>query len=180
MIRTPQQYLRTRIYHEALVEEAIYVLAEWLSSSSIHQSIAFPEIVVGIVVMLRKNLKAAKNSRSAGKEVGSVKALVERVEETAKWMEEKRKGVAFGPGRHEAVGSWEAERSGDIGESPLSKYVKMLRKAKEKKRALMEKVSVWGFCAVHGLANCIRQLGQRRRGRDTGRLTSRTSIIVSS
>jgi hypothetical protein len=35
----------------------IFLLAEWLAAAPVHGSIGFPEIVVPIVVLLRKSLK---------------------------------------------------------------------------------------------------------------------------
>lgn len=141
LIRAPQQYLRTRVYGEGLVEEAAYLLAEWLASPCVQGSIAFPEIVVAVVVTLRKAVKASKTAAGGGgKEVGVVKALAERIEESAKWVEVKRKGVEFGPGKSGLIEDWERETRARVEESPLGKYLKVLRKGREKRRALIEKV----------------------------------------
>ncbi|KAF8130270.1 Noc2-domain-containing protein [Boletus edulis] len=144
-IRAPAQYLKTRVYTEGLVDEATFILAEWLISAPVHGSIAFPEITVPIVVSLRKTLKTAKSTSKskpksgAQKEVGVVKGLVERIEESAKWMEAKRKGVQFGPGKLSEVEMWEANLR--VEESPLAKYVKVQRKAREKRKNLVDKAA---------------------------------------
>ena len=139
-IRAPAQYLKTRVYMEGLVDEATFTLAEWLISAPVHGSIAFPEITVPIVVSLRKTLKTAKSTSkgSAHKHTGVVKALVERIEESARWMEEKRKGVRFGPGKLLDVEVWEANLR--IETSPLAKYVQVQRKARVKRKNLVDKV----------------------------------------
>lgn len=140
-IRAPQQYIKTRIYGEELIEEASYLLAGWLSSEPVQGSVAFPEMVVGVLVMLRKSLKASKTSGMAGgKEVGIVKSLVERIEESSKWLEGKRKGLAFGPGKLTEVQAWDSEIRRDVGQSPLAKYVSVAKKSRDKRRALVEKV----------------------------------------
>ncbi|KAF8556773.1 Noc2-domain-containing protein [Imleria badia] len=138
-IRAPAQYLKTRVYMEGLVDETTFTLAEWLISAPVHGSIAFPEITVPIVVSLRKTLKTAKSTSKGGahKQVEVVKALVERIEESAKWMEEKRKGVRFGPGTLSDVETWEANLR--IEDSPLAKYVKVQRKARVKRKTLVDK-----------------------------------------
>jgi nucleolar complex protein 2 len=146
VIRGPQQYLKTRIYCEVLVEEAAYVLAEWLSGPTVQGSIALPEVVVGVVVVLRKALKTAKVAGTGGKVAGAIKALVEKVEESARWVEGKRQGVQFAPGKFEAVQDWEAAMRGRLGESPLGKHVKILRVTRERRKALVEKVSVMIAC----------------------------------
>lgn len=139
-IRAPAQYLKTRVYTEGLVDEAAFVLAEWLTSAPVHGSIAFPEVTVPIVVSLRKLIKAAKSKSKGGsqKEVGAVKGLVERVEESAKWMEEQRKGVSFRPGKLSEVEMWEENLR--VDDSPLAKYVKVQRKARMKRKSMVDKV----------------------------------------
>ncbi|EMD35018.1 hypothetical protein CERSUDRAFT_54194 [Gelatoporia subvermispora B] len=136
-IRAPQQYLKTRVYNEGLAEEAAFLLAEYLASPPVHGSIAFPEIVVPLAMMLRKAIKSAKSSPWKAKEAGLAKALVERVEESARWVEQKRKGVSFAPGRFGEVEAWESDVK--VDESPLGKFVKVQRKTREKRRKLVEK-----------------------------------------
>ena len=74
-----------------------------------------------------------------GKEAGNVKGFVERVEETAKYVAEKRKAVTFSPKNLDLVRRWEGQLSSDSGETPLGKYVKSQRKARERRRKLLEK-----------------------------------------
>lgn len=150
-IRTPQQYLKTRVYAEGLAEESAFVLAQWLASVPVQGSIAFPELVVPLVVVLRKALKASKNAggdagtgkskgkkgSASGKDVALVKGLVERIEDSARWVEERRKGVGFGPAMTGKVEAWEAAVK--VEEAPLGKYTKVLQKTREKRRALVEK-----------------------------------------
>lgn len=142
-IRAPQQYLKTRVYAEAVAEEATFLLAEWLAAPVVQGSIAFPEIVVPVTVLLRKTLKSAKNAKGKGsiKEAGAVKTLVERIEESAKWVDSKRRGVTFSPAQADAVASWERELK--VADSPLVKFVKVQTKAREKKRKLLENVCRW-------------------------------------
>lgn len=137
-IRAPQQYLKTRVYEEGLAEEASYLLAEYLASGPVHGSIAFPEMVVPLTMMLRKTIKGAKSSSWKAKEAGIAKILVERIEESSKWAEQKRKGVTFTPSRMTEVGTW--ENSIKLDETPLGRYVKVQRKAREKRKKLVEKV----------------------------------------
>ncbi|KAH0833969.1 Noc2-domain-containing protein [Lanmaoa asiatica] len=140
-IRAPAQYLKTRVYREGLVDEATFTLAEWLISLPVHGSIAFPEITVPIVVSLRKTIKTATSKSKGGtqKEVGVIKGLVERVEESSKWMEEKRKGVSFGPGKLSDVEMWEANLR--VEDSPLAKYVNVQRKVRAKRKTLIDKAA---------------------------------------
>lgn len=139
---------------EGMVEETIYILAEWLVSPPVHGSIGFPEIVVPIVVLLRKSLKGhamgqtngagngkGKNAGAGGKEHGLLKVFLERVEESSKWMEEGRKNVQFSPSKLGEVQDWERSVRDKVeSESPLGKYLKVQRKTREKRRQLIEKV----------------------------------------
>jgi len=141
-IRAPQQLLRTHVYEEGLIEEATYLLGDYLSTRPIMGSIAFPEVVTPIVVTLRRALKTGKTSGGSAKskELGMVKNLVERVEESAKVTEKQRLSVRFGPGDIKEVDEWEERLN--IEETPLGKYMKVQKKAREKKRKLVEKASV--------------------------------------
>ncbi|KAI6003247.1 Noc2p family-domain-containing protein [Pisolithus orientalis] len=124
-IRVPSQYLKTRVYIDGLVEEGTFVLAEWLASPPIQGSIAFPEI-------------ACSRCCHAAQGPLRVKGMVERTEESAKWIEQKRKGVGFAPGEMAEVERWESALK--VNESPLAKYVKVQQKARAKRKTLIDKV----------------------------------------
>ncbi|KAL5525179.1 NOC2 [Sanghuangporus sanghuang] len=132
-LRAPAQYVRTRVYNSVILEEAAFLLAEWAACPHVQGSIAFPELVVPLLATLRRSLKRA----SGAKEAGVVKGLVERVDEGAAWVSERRKGVSFGPKNVDAVRAW--ERDVKIEETPLGKYVKSQRKLREKRRNLVDK-----------------------------------------
>ena len=138
-IRVPQQYVKTRILSEGIVEETAHLLAEWLASASVHGSIAFPEITVPIVVLIRKSLKNAKAGSS--KEQSLVKVLLERIDESAQWVEQRRKAVQFSPGKIDDVQEWEKAMKTKLDDTPLGKYLRVQNKAREKRRQLIEKVS---------------------------------------
>jgi nucleolar complex protein 2 len=92
-----------------------------------------------------------------------VKTLLERVEESAKWVERRRKEVVFGPGKMALVSDWEKELKSQLKDAPLSKYLKVQLKAREKRRKLLEKVR-----HANGLklALSITFLSQARVGED--------------
>ncbi|KAH8993178.1 Noc2-domain-containing protein [Lactarius akahatsu] len=133
-LRVPQQYLHTHVYTEGLAQETAYLTAEWLSVRVVHGSIAFPELVVPIVASLRRSLKAGHGGPKVS---AATKALVERIEESARWVSERRAGVTFAPGQTAAVDLWEADLQFD--DAPLVKYVRVLRKTRERQRKLVEK-----------------------------------------
>lgn len=88
-----------------------------------------------LTVTLKKNLKKAMG----GKEASLVKGLLERMDEGAKWVEQKRKSVGFGPRFTDEVRGW--EQAIELKDLPISKYVKMQRKVREKRQKLVDKVS---------------------------------------
>lgn len=116
-----------------MLEEAVFLLAEWAGAPHVQGSVAFPELVVPMLATLRRSAKRA----AGAKEAGVVKGLLERVEEGATWVSERRKTVAFGPKNLDAVLAW--ERDVKIEDTPLGKYVKSQRKMREKRRKLVDK-----------------------------------------
>lgn len=134
-IRAPAPYMKTRVYAETLSEEATYVLAEWLALPQIQGSIAFPEITIPISIVLKKTIKNSK----ATKQVNSAKTVLERMNETAMSVDDARRKVQFAPRDLDKVKDWERELRGKLGETPISKIVNVLRKAREKKNKLLQK-----------------------------------------
>jgi nucleolar complex protein 2 len=135
-IRAQTQYLKTRIYMELLVEETCYLLAEWGAFSQ--SSVAFPEIVVPVIVALKRTIKESKAAKGgAAKAVGGIKTLVERFEEGARWVKERRAKGTFSPADRSEVDRW--QRGIKVSETPVGKYATVLRKARENRRALLEK-----------------------------------------
>jgi len=121
------------------VEEASFVLTEWLVSAPVCGSVAFPEMVIPITVALRKIIKGSKS-----RDVAGVKVLVERIEDNAKWISQKRsRGLSLNPSNIDAVAQWEEKelKNKIESESPLGKYTRVTRRAREKRRQLVDKVS---------------------------------------
>jgi nucleolar complex protein 2 len=138
-IRAPAQYTKTHVLAESIVSEGVLLLAESVPA----RSVAFPEVVVPLTSMLRRALKrsstANKESKSksvSSKVVSSVKALVEHLEESAKWTTERRKSLQFAPARWGEVEAW--ERGVKEEETPIGKWVRVLRKQRDARRKLVE------------------------------------------
>ena len=122
------------MYADNLAQEASFLTAEWLSVPVVHGSISFPELVVPIIASLRRSLKAGHGGPKVS---ATTKTLVERIEESARWVSERRAGVTFAPGETAAVDLWEEDLQ--IDDAPLVKYVRVLRKSRERQRKLVEK-----------------------------------------
>ena len=56
-----------------------------------------------------------------------MKGLLERVEESSRWVEERRKGVTFTPRLLAEVEDWESRVK--VEESPLGRYIKVQRRS---------------------------------------------------
>lgn len=136
IIRVPSGYLKTRVLQDGLGEQIVEVLGEYMVLWA--NSIAFPELSVPVVVVGRKWVKKAsgdggnKNARVNN----SFATLISKLEANAKWIEEKRRDVHFGPGRLDEVMGF-AKRL-EWEKSPLGLYVLGLRKVREEKRKIMD------------------------------------------
>ena len=167
-IRTPQQYTKTRVYAENLVEEAIFLLAEWLASATVHGSVAFPEASVPVAITLRRALKSSsKGDFSVVKEASLVKALVDRIQDSARWMEQRRSTVTFTPRDATQVEDWEVAIKHKIGESPLGKYLKVLQRTREKRRKLIDNVREYPWSSGESYADSHFSKQTRDNDRDS-------------
>ncbi|KAG8879387.1 Nucleolar Complex 2 protein [Tulasnella sp. 331] len=133
-IRVPNNYLKTRVLNENILEEATFLLGEWCES--VQGSIAFPELMIPVTSILRRALKKGK----ASKGVMNVKVLVERIEDGCKWSETQRGQVRFAPGDARQVQSW--EDSVNVAETPIGKWVKVQRKARAHKAEMKAKAAI--------------------------------------
>ncbi|KAK6539407.1 Nucleolar Complex 2 protein [Orbilia ellipsospora] len=136
IIRVPKSYLRTRILQDGVGDQIVEVLSEYFVLWA--TSVAFPELVVPPVVVVRKYLKKAsvgdgnKNVRFNNALAG----LVARLESNAKWIEEKRREVSFGPGRMDEVMGF--SKGLEWEKSPLGVYVVTQRNVREERRKQLE------------------------------------------
>lgn len=138
-IRAPAQYMKTHVLAESVVAEAVLLMAESVPA----RSVAFPEVVVPVTGTLRRALKRSSTAKQgpgkknvSGKVVSGIKALVEHLEESAKWTADRRAGLQFAPARWGEVGEW--ERSVKEEETPIGKWVGVLRKQREARRKLVD------------------------------------------
>lgn len=130
----PNNYLKTRVLNESILEEATFLLGEWCES--VQGSIAFPELMIPVTSILKR---ALKRSKKASKGVVNVKVLVERIDDGCKWSEAQRAQVRFAPGDARQVQSW--EEGVNVAETPIGKWVKVQRKARAHKAEMKAKVS---------------------------------------
>jgi len=103
------------------------------------KSIAFPELALPVLTMLKRWVKEAskKNSGNKNSKVNSAIALlVQKLEANSRWVEEKRTKVNFAPNNRASVEGFLKDVEWE--KSPLGAFVVGQRKAREQKAELVE------------------------------------------
>ncbi|KAK6344882.1 Nucleolar Complex 2 protein [Orbilia javanica] len=137
IIRVPKSYLRTRVLQDGVGDQVVEVLSEYFVLWA--TSVAFPELIVPPVMIVRKYLKKASAPGTGNKNVrfnNALAGLVTRLESNAKWIEEKRRDVNFGPGRMDEVMGF--SKGLEWEKSPLGVYVITQRNVREERRKNLE------------------------------------------
>lgn len=88
---------------------------------------------------MKKSSSQGKNKKANGKIIQMLKTFIERVDEGATWIVQRRDKLTFAPGDVKDVERWEGTVK--VDESPMGKWMKVQRRAREKKREMLEKVS---------------------------------------
>jgi nucleolar complex protein 2 len=136
-IRAPKAYLRTRIYQDGVGEQVAELLSEFFVLWA--KNIAFPELALPVIVMLKRWVKAMskKNSGNRNAKINSAIALlVQKLETNSKWIEEKRAKVDFAPNDRAGVEGFLKDVEWE--KSPLGAYVTGQRKQREQKAKMLE------------------------------------------
>ncbi|CAL3973636.1 unnamed protein product [Diplocarpon coronariae] len=130
-------YLKTRVYQDGVGEQVAELLSEFFVLWS--TNIAFPELALPVVVMMKRWLKDA-NHKVTGNKNNKVNSsfifLLQKIEANAKFIEEKRAKVEFAPNNRAGVDNflkyfeWE--------KTPLGAFVSGQRKQREEKARLLE------------------------------------------
>jgi nucleolar complex protein 2 len=130
-------YLRTRVYQDGVGEQVTELLSEFFVLWS--TSIAFPELALPVIVMLKRWLKDANNKNSGNKnnKVNSgLLLLIQKLEANSKWIEERRAKVDFAPNDRASVDGF--LKGVEWEKTPLGAFVVGQRKQREEKARLME------------------------------------------
>ncbi|KAL9582277.1 MAG: hypothetical protein Q9212_003386 [Teloschistes hypoglaucus] len=149
ILRVPKPYLRTRAYQDGLGEQLVELMAEFFGIWAKH--IAFPELMLPPVVHLKRWLKTvssssgnrflngakAKGSNKNSRLTSSVTLLVQKLESNARWIEERRRNVEFGPSIREGVEGF--LRDTLVEDTPLGSFLEGLRRKSEEREKLLER-----------------------------------------
>jgi nucleolar complex protein 2 len=135
--KAQKSYLRTRVYQDGIGEQVAELLSEFFVLWS--TSIAFPELALPVIVMLKRWLKEASNKSSGNKnsKVNSMFVLlVQKLEANAKWIEGKRSKVEFAPNNRAGVEGF--LKGFEWEKTPLGAFVVGQRKQREEKAKMLE------------------------------------------
>ena len=129
-IRANKSYIGTRIYQDGLCDELIDLVGEFFVLHC--KSLAFPELAVPAIITFKRFTKKSKNAKFNKQ----IQRLIERLEENSKFVQQKRKDVAFGPTDTEQVAAFLKD---DIAweNTPLGSYVVVQRQVKAEKAKIL-------------------------------------------
>ncbi|KAJ9220404.1 hypothetical protein DTO169C6_7293 [Paecilomyces variotii] len=136
-IRAPKSYLRTRVYQDCVGEQVTELLSEFFVLWTKH--IAFPELSLPIVVMLKRWLKDAGSRTTGNKNTKlnqQILLLVQKVESNSRWIEDKRSKVNFSPKDRAEVETFLKDVDWEV--TPLGAFVKTQRKLRAERAAVLE------------------------------------------
>ncbi|KAL8758851.1 MAG: hypothetical protein Q9184_003800 [Pyrenodesmia sp. 2 TL-2023] len=159
-LRVPKPYLRTRTYQDGLGEQLVELMAEFFGIWAKH--IAFPELALPPIVHLKRwikntsshskapnsttNPKGNPNNKKGGSSSSSnknsrltfsISLLVQKLESNARWIEERRRHVDFGPSNREGVEGF--LRDVPAEDTPLGAFVEGLRRKSEEREKMLER-----------------------------------------
>ncbi|MCJ1483839.1 Nucleolar Complex 2 protein [Schaereria dolodes] len=154
-IRAPKSYIHTRIYQDGVGEQISELLAEFFGIWC--QNIAFPELVIPPTVLMKRWLKEvssppthAQKSSSTSAQQGkpgskgnknhklnsSISLLLQKIDDNACWVEERRRKVDFAPSDRAGVEAF--LRDVEWEDMPLAAFVVGMRKRKEEREKMLE------------------------------------------
>lgn len=135
-IRAGKSYLRTRVYQEGVGEQVAELFAEFFVLWS--KSVAFPELALPVIVMLKRWLKDANDKKSGnrnGKINAAITLVVQKLDANAKLIEQRRAKVEYAPSARQQVEKFLSDV--DWKSTPLGAFVSTQRKLKEQRDKLL-------------------------------------------
>lgn len=139
IIRVPKSYLKTRTYQDGIGEQVQELLSEFFGLWS--KNIAFPELALPVVVMLKRWLKDV-NNRAPGagnknqKVNGLIQLLVQKIDANVKFTEEKRAKIEFAPNNRKQVADFLDDLEWE--KTPIGAFLVGQRKIREEKAKMLE------------------------------------------
>ncbi|KIW30974.1 uncharacterized protein PV07_02660 [Cladophialophora immunda] len=135
-IRAPSSYLKTKVYQDGVGEQVVELFSEFFVLWT--KSIAYPELQLPVVIMLKRWLKTA--SKTTGNKNGKLNqallVLVQKSEANAKWIEERRNSINFSPKDRTEVEAFLKDVQWQ--DTPLGAFVVSQRRLREERRKVLE------------------------------------------
>ncbi|OZJ05338.1 hypothetical protein BZG36_01559 [Bifiguratus adelaidae] len=133
-LKTPKQYMHTKVNQDGLLEEVYDTLLEYYACFS--KSIAFPELVIPAIVLLKRNIKKSKNIKFNKQ----LHQLVDKLEANSKYIEQQRSRVEFSPTEQSQITRFLQDVQPHA--TPLGSFLSSHRKVKEQCKALLDSADV--------------------------------------
>ena len=149
-IRAQRGYLRTRTFQDGVGEQVTELFAEFFALWT--KSIAFPELALPVVILLKRWLKevspyAPKGQPGRGRKPGvsgnknmklnsAVSLLIQKLEANSRFIGERRAKVEYAPRDRAGVEGFPKDL--DWSKTPLGAFVSSQRKIREEKRKMVE------------------------------------------
>ncbi|KAJ2893806.1 hypothetical protein MKZ38_008215 [Zalerion maritima] len=124
--KAQKAYVKTRVYQDGVGEQVVELLSEFFYLHC--TNIAFPELALPVIIMLKRWLKQnrKKSSGNGNRKVESnIVILVQRLEANSKFIEEKRAKVEFAPKDRSQVEAF--LRDFELGQTPVGAFVESQR-----------------------------------------------------
>ena len=128
--------LRTRVYQDGLGEQVCELFCEFFSLWC--KSVAFPELALPVVVMLKRWIKDVTGRRIGNKNNklnSQLAVLVQKLEANSRWIEQRRLNVGFAPNNRSDVEWFLANEPWE--NTPFGAYAVGQRTAREERAKLL-------------------------------------------
>ena len=138
--KAPKAMLHTGLYQTAVGEQVVELLAEYFALWS--TSIAFPELALPVIIMLKRWIKDARkrggrNGKNVNsKVVGGLVLVVQKLEANATFVEAQRAQVTFAPRDRTQVDAFLKDY--DWQKTPVGAFVVAQRKASAERQRVLE------------------------------------------
>ncbi|KAJ1921021.1 Nucleolar Complex 2 protein [Mycoemilia scoparia] len=131
IIKAPKQYEHTKVYLEGILEWTYELLADCFAAEATR--IAFPEWAIPAIIRIRWWRKHASKNHS--KFAKQLQGLLEKIDQTSKWVEKKRATLGFNPTKLEKANTFLQDV--DLDTTPIGSHAAMLRKLKAQQRKVL-------------------------------------------